>query len=332
MNTSIINAEALLDYLGLGVEEKKVQHALAEYARGVQPELDPDEDENYIDWVTINELGLEFGFEDEAYVKCWDDDKRRTGRLILTQLYFYGDTPKTQPFPGTLPFGLSFNDTRQIVRQKLAAYESSRRSYVRDYWRLPKFDLVVAYQNDSHYLQSIFCFVPPSPRKNNELNNVFFTPAQFIELFGLKWSSEKLRRELSVYEIEKHMADIRTEHGADLRFTHGIELYFTESKHIKGADKRSPKSLAFSSVIYFAERESDACQWQGPLPFDLTFIDDQATMNKKINSAPAKHYDEDFSGFSLWHFETFSLSVVYSNIENRILRVTLMAPGFADRS
>jgi hypothetical protein len=30
----------------------------------------------------------------------------------------------------------------------------------------------------------------------------------------------------------------------------------------------------------------------------------------------------------MWHFEPFTLIVLYSNIENRLLRIALLAPGF----
>ena len=49
-----------------------MQAELAQCAHGMQPELDPDNEESFVDWVTVNEIGLEFGFEDEAYVRALD--------------------------------------------------------------------------------------------------------------------------------------------------------------------------------------------------------------------------------------------------------------------
>src|SRR5439155_20765785 len=107
-----VTGDNLLELLGSGAADARVEAVLRLLAQGMRPELDPDDEEKLVDWVTVNEIGLELGFEDETYVRAWNPELRRRGRLLLTQLYFYGDTPKTQPFPSPLPFGLTFDDDR----------------------------------------------------------------------------------------------------------------------------------------------------------------------------------------------------------------------------
>jgi hypothetical protein len=321
-------ADDLLRLLGLGLETVPVQECLAQVARGMQPDLDEDDPDNYADWVTINELGLEFGFEDEAYLRAWSMEKRRAGRLLLSQLYFYGETDQTRAYPDALPFGLDFADDRTAVRAKLGAHEATRRSYLRDFWRLPGFDLTIAYTDDG-LLESLFCYLPYSPWPPLAGRAVpAFTPEQFVDMFGLRWSSAALRGALGVFDYERHLADVRCDLTVDLLLSDGLELAFAESSALPQADQAFPRSLAFAAVTFFAAREQDARQWQGPLPFGMVFEDSQATLMAKVGSAPAEHIDELFTGRAVWHFQRFSLSVLYSNLENRLLRVSMMARRF----
>jgi hypothetical protein len=330
-DSALARADALLELLGLPSEEPRVQAALTDLARGMQPELDPDDDENYVDWITINEAGLEFGFEDGAYVLAMDPDLRRHGNLLLTQLYFYGETKKTRAYQGQLPFGLTFADDRTRVREKLVAYEATRRTYFRDAWNLPRFDVTAAYTPDSGLLESLFCHVryrpwPPSP--TNPSGAPPITLAQLVPLFGLRWSDHDFRSTLEVLDIDSRIGEIRFEHEADYRYDYGIELLFTESAKLPQPQPSSRGGLVFVGTTCYAERELDAREWKGQLPFDLSFNDTQHDLLAKVKRPPARHEDKDFSGQVDWQFERFELSVIYSNIENRVLRVSVNAPGY----
>jgi len=88
--------------------------------------------------------------------------------------------------------------------------------------------------------------------------------------------------------------------------------------------------LVFAGATCYAARELDSREWRGPLPFDLTFHDTQEEVLAKVPAKPFEHKDQDLSGQVDWRFEHFDLSVVYSNIENRVLRLSVSAPGYAD--
>jgi hypothetical protein len=330
-----LTGDALVELLGLGVDDASVQASLSRLARGMQPELDPDDDEVLIDWVTVNEIGLEYGFQDEAYVRAWEPELRRTGRLLLSQIYFYSDTPKTQPFPYQLPFGLKFGDDRARVRQKLVAHENTRRSYKRDAWRLPKFDMTVAYERETGLLESIYCHIPLTswPPNPGEAELVAaFGPEAFIDLFGLRWSNTELRAHLARLGYEHALPQVRSEHMADFRITHGAELVFVPSGKIPGVDHQYPRSLAFAAVNFYPSRELDAREWIGPLPCGLAFSDSQADLLTKVGEEPASREDGDRTGVAVWQFARFTLSVVYSNIENRVLRVTMWVARYLNES
>ena len=325
------NGDDLLDLLGENYDSAPVQAALAQLARGMQPELDPDKEEVFVDWVTVNEIGLELGFEDEAYVRARDPEERRKGALLLTQLYFYGDTARTMPFPYALPFGLDFGDDRSAVHRKLAVYEAQRRSYIRDAWRLAEFNLVVAYRQDNGLLESVLCYIPytPWPIAKGEFELVSpFTPQVLCDLFGERWSSALLRNQLGPLGYASVLPKARSEHCADLRMTHGIEFGFAPGEHVPAADRQFPHALALASVTYYGARVYDACQWVGPMPLALSFEDSQAQITAKVSREPDYRTEFDRNGFVLWHFDRYSLRAEYSNIENRLLRSTIMAPGY----
>jgi hypothetical protein len=325
------NRDDLLELLGLPANAPEVQDALKKFAHGMQPELDPDDDEAFVDWVTVNEIGLEFGFEDEAYVRALDIAMRRQGPLLLTQLYFYGDTLKTQPFPYPLPFGLAFADDRATVQRKLAAYDHLRRTYVRDAWRLPDFDVTIAYRQADGRLESVLCYLPytpwPTPTSESELVGSF-TPDALSALFGARWSSALLRSRLGPLGYANVLPNARSEHTADLRFSYGIAFGFAPGLKVPASDPEFPEVLALASVTYYGPRVYDAHAWVGPMPLGLSFDDSQTRIVERVGREPDDRHDFDRNGYVIWHFERYSLRAEYSNIENRLLRATIMAPGY----
>lgn len=324
-----LRGDDFLELLGLALDAPGVQAALARWARGMQPELDPDEEDRLFDHIAVPELGLELGFEDEAYVRALDPDLRRRGPLLLTQLYFYGNTPGTRAFPGTLPFELSFADDRRAVRHRLAAYEATRRSYVRDAWTLPGFDVAATYGETDGLLESIFCHVRPTPwppAVDARAHLARFTPGAFLRLFGLRWSNANLRERLAPLGYEDALKQVRVEHTADFRIEYGVELVFMPSAEVRAADRRYPAAYAFAGVNYYASRELDAREWVGPLPCDLAFSDTLDQMVEKAGRSPDVRTDDSLSGTAHWRFDAYTLSVVYSTVENRLLRVAMMAP------
>lgn len=327
----VITGDGLLELLGRPASDPDVQSSLSQLAHGMQPELDPDDEEIVVDWITVNELGLEYGFEDEAFIRALDPDERRRSPLLLSQLYFYADTPVTRPFPYPLPFGLSFDDDKASVRSKLVAHEDTRRSYIRDAWRLPEFNVTVAYRGADSRVESVFCYLryEPWPTVPGETELVAsFTPDTFAGLFGLRWSNAELRARLAPLGFHEELPDVRWENMADLRRSHGLELGFALSSEIPGADQRYPDTLAFAEVTFFSSRELDAREWSGALPCSLAFSDTQAELLTKVGETPAEQSDDKLSGVAVWHLPDYTLQVLYSNLENRLLRVTLIAPGY----
>ena len=332
MASAATDGDSLLRLLGEGADEDAVKDSLAQLARGAEPELDPDDEDKLTDWVTVNELGLEYGFEDEAYVRAWDPGERRNGRLLLTQLYFYGDTAKTQPFPYPLPFGLTLTDDRPAVRRKMSALSTQFRGYIRDAWILPTFEVTAAYAAKSGLLQSVLCYIPYAPwppLPDQDAIAAAFTPDVFIGLFGLRWSNVGLRAHLAQLGYEAALPGVRAEHVADLR-ERGLELTFVPGAKVKAAEPGFPDVMTFAGVTFYANRQLDAREWCGSLPFALTFMDSQGEMRAKVDPVagkPVEARDDDLTGLARWLLDGYEMTVIYSNVWNRILRVMIKAAG-----
>ncbi|GAA0754574.1 hypothetical protein GCM10009107_31220 [Ideonella azotifigens] len=324
-----MGGDSLLALLGRPIEDQGVQDCLERLARGIQPELDAEDREVYVDWIVLNELGLELGFDDQAYLEALDPTLRRQGPVLFSQVIFHADGPVMRNFPFKLPFGLSLDDARQATRTRLDAKSSQRRSYLSDFWRIAGLDVTVAYRDAGHAIQSVYCRMPETPWALDSHTRLLPTPEEFRNLFGLRWSQLQLRAALAMFGIDRHLASVRREHVADMRREYGIELYFTEGRRIVGSDRRYPNAQVFSAVTYYAARELDSLCWTGPLPFDLNFSDTQQDLVRKVGHRPVVHEDALLSGHAVWCFEDGTgLNVLYSNLENRLLRVTWMAPGF----
>ena len=88
------------------------------------------------------------------------------------------------------------------------------------------------------------------------------------------------------------------------------------------------QQLVFGAVKFHRARDMEARQYTGELPFALTFDDGPETPIKKLKRRPEIQDDSKTTGRALWHFDTCSLHVLYGNIDNDLIRIMLMAPGY----
>lgn len=330
---SVPTADGMLPLLGRKLDDPQVQAALEQFAHGMQPELDPDDEDSLFDWVTVNELGVEYGFMDEAYLRALDPDERKRGPLILFQIFFYAETETMRAFPFSLPFGLALGDDRGAVRKKLAQWEPLRRTYERDFWALPQFNLAIKYKQ-SGTIEIVYCYLPYTPwpdAPGAAQLAARFPPKKFQTLFGARWSSELLRTELAPLGYDAELPMVRSEHMAHFEVDHGLSLTFVPAEKVPAADQSAPMTLVLGGVSFYAARdEADARQWQGELPAGLKFDDTPRELQAKLGKKPAESLEDEFSGIAVWHLPEYTLHVEYSTLENRLVIVTIYAPGFWD--
>lgn len=294
-----------------------------------RPALDEDVEQRY-DWVLIKKKGIELGFADTAYFAGADEGLWGTQGLSFTQVTFYSDSRQgVKPYTGELPMGLVMSDTREQARAKLADYEASRHSYKTDRWDIGRCRLVVAHKPCDKGLDSVHVKLPIYPLDEAGREQPVVDAAAWLQLFGLRANSPELRAALKPLDVPARIEDHEDDREVDFIDECGLSLYFENANQLRPArGPDSGKGLAFGAVKFYRARDYDAREYTGGLPFALEFADSPETLLQKVGHKPAKHTDGQSTGRALWHFDRFSLQVLYSTVENHLFRVMFMAPGY----
>lgn len=293
-----------------GVEA--IFEALGTYQRA-QP---PEDGRSFHDWVLIRRKGIELGFADSEYQVGMDRARWGHGELLLTQAYFYAGFDDVQRFTGELPFGLTFVDTRVVARAKLAAFEATRHSYQSDTWDVGGYRLTVTYAVDATSIDRIACRVLAAPISQQRA-------AKYPEIdelsaaFGFTTRSPEF---LSLWS--KPLADddyraARDDGEVDLTHSYGATLAFADSNF----------GPVFRAIAFHRNRDMESVGWSGTLPQGLDFEDSPEVLFTKIPTSPVRHADSTLTGHAVWHFDDYTLHVLYSNVDNRLLRIKLIAPS-----
>ena len=277
----------------------------------------PDFEEGfYYDWVLVRPAGVELGFVDDAYHFGEDNFRWGHGELILVQAYFYSPFKDIKQYRGTLPQGLTFSDTRAQVREKLAAFEASRRSYRTDTWDVDGYRLTVTYTPDGNGIDRLLCRVLPVPLATD---GDVRPPAldALIPHFGTELSDPVWTSLWPAADMPERLAEAVEDSELDFLDVYGATLSFS------GEGRKS----YLRSITLHRNRDRDSVGWQGRLPEGLSFEDSPQDLRDKMAVAHDAGSDAPDTGFALWHRPDYTLHVLYSNIDNRLIRVRLIAPG-----
>lgn len=277
-----------------------------------RPSLPEDEEYIFHDWVLVRRKGVELGFADSEYQKAAPRYRWGGGELLLTQAYFYRGFGDIQPYAGNLPHGLTFSDTPEIARQKLSAFESTRHSYRNDTWDVDSYRLSVTYTENRQGIDRLACrqLAAPIPREGeivlpslSALTGAFgcrITDREFSSLWGEMLDDNALSQGREYGEI-----DFTRSFGATIGLAGGN----------------------FRSITLHRNRDTESAGWCGPLPHELNFEDSPETLFAKMPEPPVQKSDSALTGHGVWHFPDYTVHILYSNLDNRLLRVKLIAPG-----
>lgn len=320
----VIEGPRMERYLGRVSDDPEILSLLAHLKISRRPSVDFDEVSREVlttqDWLSNRNLGIEFGFWDEADFLGHHPDEIAQGPMLLATVRFFGLQQHAASFPGRLPVGLDFDDGRERVRQKLAAWDARRRSYRRDTWDLPDFSIVVGYVEGGFGIEAVVCYLrrPPLPA-DSETTSLLPPAEHMVPMIGRSLDDPQLRLVFAPLHIERDLADDEGGYIVDLRSRAGLELRF---RFLKGSS--IPR---LSHLIFYREHEMRSVQWPGRLPGGLTFDDSPERMFEKIAVTPARVTDEDYWGVAVWTLPSYTLRVKYSTMENVVLRVEAVAAG-----
>lgn len=285
-------------------------HGLGTYRR---PEL-PADGRSFHEWVLARRKGVELGFADSEYQLAADRHRWGSGELLLVQAYFYSGFDNVQPFVGALPFGLTFADSRHVARAKLAAHEATRHSFRSDTWDVDGYRLTATYADDGAAIDRIACRVLAAPIRERRITR---TPNldDVIAAFGFASRSQAFLGLWPEPLPEEAYRAARDDGEIDLTRSYGATLHFTDSR----------SNPVFRAVTLHRNRDCESVGWPGTLPHGLDFEDSLKVLIEKISSPPVQQSDSILAGHAVWHVDRYTLHVLYSNIDNRLLRIKRIA-------
>lgn len=328
-----MDADALVKILGLHSTDSRVEASLRAYGVMRRPELriDPADADGPVvqsqDWVSNLAVGIEFGFQEEGGYMGLDQVDRGVGPMVLTEIYFYGERPGTRPYPHPLPFGLSLADGRDTARARLDPLLPGRRSYIRDTWDTPAFRMTASYSEDGARIDFLVCMLRlEAPEPFEAATAPLPSVATLAGLLGKRMNDPALRQVLVPLGLDRQTLDSSGEQVVDFRRTYGFRL---TCRKAPGATRGTPATLLLHGIELMRAGELESRGWRGELPRGIVFDDSPEAALAKIGRPPNHQSDQDFAGQAFWSMERLGLLVVYSTMENVVLRVSLLMPDDA---
>ena len=315
-------------FLGASVDSPEVLDCFEKLETLRRPQIEEEDSYQYYDWVLVKKKGIELGFVDGPYFRGEILSSQREENFILNQVTFYNKREEINPFEGVMPFGILFSDSRDSVRRKIKLPVSDFRSYLTDCWDFDGKRLVVAYEDHDRHVGSVHIKEVVKPfddsRRIDLLNYV-----NWLKYFGLTAEDEKLKAATAPLDLLGKIKEDGDRREVSFINESGVSFYFDSPRGVnKNKSAKNKKELVFSAIKFYRDRDQDARQYNGPLPFGVKFNDSPDIFFEKIKHSPLRKTEHALTGSALWHFDTFSMSILYSTVENFIFRVMVMAPGY----
>lgn len=307
----------LTDLFGVRADSQQMQSVFTRLNTLRRPEL--ADSDTYHDWVLVRRAGVELGFTEENYHQGEPPSMWGNGELLFTQVYFYAGFDDIAQYSGSLPFGVQWNDTREQVRARLSELAHTLHSSdVSDAWDAPGYRMTVHYTAGSQQQpDKLVCMQPLNrpgvPKDKRTVPSVDW----MVRQWGESVATPEWRSAWGKYLSKDALAEGKEDGTIDFSLSLGINL------HVQ-VDAGKPLLQAIS---LFGKAHDTATQWAGETPLGLDFDDSPHTLFRKITNKPAKRKDGELSGYAVWHTKEYTLHVLYSFVDNRILRIKLLAPG-----
>lgn len=159
-----------------------------------------------------------------------------------------------------------------------------------------------------------------------ELQAQILTPDGVIASLGLPITDPRLLNSFQSLGYESKLDEASSYGEIDFSADHGFELYAAprDVLSVNKSDSVLPSALCLSGARYRHDLDFKSVQWQGALPFGITFDDGPDTVLSKVGHAIDSEDFDEMEGFHRWRFELFDLHVLYSLAEDCVYRVTLL--------
>jgi hypothetical protein len=269
-----------------------------------RPDVGPDRRN---DWIAT--ANVEFGFEDFGYFGA-QDAAARGQPAILQQVCFYAARPgESHDPPIGLPGNLDFAHDRVEVRKRLIPQASSVRLGRRDAFEIEGLTFSVAY-NDATSVDVLLVLMERASRKNLAVPPL--SSSELLSYIGLPWYDRALRRRLySLTAAEGAIGQVKKHGSCNLIREAAVRLLYD----------RSGTTWTLSGFELYRHRVLDAADWQGDLPYGITFHDSSAELTRKLGVKPSFWREDDLDAFGSWSLAELDIAVTFDLIVNLVSSV-----------
>jgi hypothetical protein len=311
-------ADNLLDFLGCSPLTYELQRAIP-----VGDEFDHIDDEDVEKcrkegklsiWDAQRSVFLSFENQpwfERHYGRCGYDSS-----MALASITFYSrNAHGFRGYSGELPLNLKLFDDRDTLLEALGSPSFSnchRDNSHRDYWIVGKYQIEscyrrgkVVYMRYSPPLRALL--QPPQPFSGPDFGRM-------INCLGYPVDSPEIAALFPDNDLADYRHDIESLGEAHLNLTDGIDLYFWQDKLQK-----------FSGFRLRRENDLNGVGYLGPLPYGINFDDTREVVLDKIGAEPARSRIDTEDGYDEWRFERIRLHILYSFLDQRVYRVTILA-------
>jgi hypothetical protein len=289
-------------------------------------------------WVKVLGKGLEFTYCDSAYYEARPDSERLSGDFTLTSIGYYLPS-RWNDFKAPaqdLPMGLSFSDNRQRARAKLAEFESSRRSFHRDWWNLGWAELSVQFEPGDRGINRIALSSPlkPWPAQGRVVLNI--SPEDWVSLLGRKSDDPEVGAAFEPLDLRLAFVREPWAKEVSLNFQEkcGLVTTFVTSDRVQVHRENQPvpdqRDQFLALAAFHRERDEDITrQWEGALPFKIGFDDSPEVAYAKVGRAADERSEApdnpwDFSAAAFWHFDDYVLRIFCDTVRNCVRQVSII--------
>lgn len=255
------------------------------------------------------------------------------GSLILSRvsllLHFH---PQWTPYAGSLPLALHADDIAGDVLQRLGQPAELWRvglNVSKARWLSPQAEIDVSFERGTGRLKLV---TMTRPRAARESVIAVPSPEQLAKQFGRPLAELQRDTHFAPFSLDRKAREIAEYGEVDCSEELGIELYFKPGAEMADTVPGAPRNAepCLSGLRYRADMDFQSTGYAGPLPWGLRMSDTMDVAMAKAASRPFKEALNDDDGYQLWRTELCDVHVLYSFLEDRIYRVTLLAHGCYD--
>jgi hypothetical protein len=288
------------------------------------------------------ELGLYLFFTDDQTYRDRYGPPKSAGSLILSRaVYLLGLLPAYTVYAGPLPMALASTDDFAALRAKAGAPSQVWRAgdrVCKARWEHEALVMDVSLATSGTGLK-VVSLTPQRSQQSRRREAVraqacgmLPDPAEFLSLLGTPLSILATLAPLAPLDLASHQKEIAEYGEADFTRAWGLELYFKPGRDIDRSVHPGPGSSepCLSGMRYRADLDFSSPGFKGPLPYGLAFDDPPAMVTTKLGGPPFWSSFDERDGAERWRFERADVHVLYSVLEDRIYRVTLLARGCYD--